>query len=146
MIWGGIPQGTGLFYIGKMYMPKALCQEPEHLLPPLQKQNWRGRSEQRHTFLHHQLPPEYQQGITKESTWFVVPMNLGIVLVSTSLSVMQKDALSRWLAVSPQEVLWHKLCSRLCPTSMAILSTHTGPGTSSHTLGWSGSGAGHRQL
>lgn len=31
---GGIPQGTGLLYAGKMYMPNVLCPEPEHFLSP----------------------------------------------------------------------------------------------------------------
>lgn len=35
-MWGGIPQGTGL-YAGKMYMPNMLCPEPEHLLSPSRK-------------------------------------------------------------------------------------------------------------
>lgn len=76
-----------------------------------------------------------------------MPMNLGVVLVSMSLSVMQKDALLQVVgSLSPGGPLAQAVQQRLCPTSMAILSTHIGPGTSSHTLGWSGSGAGHRQL
>lgn len=111
MTRGGIPQGTGLLFAGRMYVPNAAHQEPDPLLSPPRNQNRRGRSEQRH------LPgtscrKTWLQRVTEESTGdrSVVPTNLGVASVSVSLSVTCTRTQSpRGRRSLPQEVLRHRL-------------------------------------
>lgn len=70
----------------------------------------------------------------------VVPRKLGVASVSVSLSV----TCTRTRSPRGRRCLPKRSFDR--PSSAAALSTRTGPGISSRTPGWSGSGAGRRQL
>lgn len=71
----------------------------------------------------------------------------GSLSVRVPICHMHEDAVPTGPAVSPPRGPSAQAArGRLRPSSTATLSTRTGPGTSSHTPGWSGFGAGRRQL